>query len=381
MDQPFGTLDVKLGNQIVAWGVANSLRVVDVLNPTDNREFGMTDLEDIRLPATMTRLDYYIDDLKLEAVAVHQIKFNKIAPYGSDFNPSSLKSTEVIPESNAENTEFGLAVIGTFNGWDGSLHWAQYFDDTAHTSKMTQSMSGKKIEQNTGNIFRLAACLGLSVDIIEPTGFIFEDKRFRRSSMDYINHVDYKKHIDWDSFYQWSMEQHYRLILLTTKSQKKYYEYKYKINDILPGSLKGSIHLDNVKKTSEGVLGRPHLAREMVRLKIVSNSSEAFDEYLSPYNVEKKNLAAKEAIHLIRQSGGVPVVAHPGERQYSLYNPAKGRDFKDVPDMVDELISDADVNVKLAALSNSSCTEDMLIKAGKDNENYSHYLKWRLYQK
>ena len=89
------------------------------------------------------------------------------------------------------------------------------------------------IPQNTGNILRLAACLGLSVDIIEPTGYIFDDKRFKRSSMDYINHVDYKKYIDWDSFYKWSLEQHYRLILLTTKSQKKYYKHKFKNNDIL----------------------------------------------------------------------------------------------------------------------------------------------------
>jgi len=129
---PFGSLDIKLGKQIVSWGVANSLRVVDVLNPTDDREFGMTDLEDIRLPINMTKLDYYIGDLKLEAVAVHEIKFNKSAPFGSDFNPTTQKINEVIPESSAENTEYGLALIGTFSGWDASLHWAQYFDDTAH---------------------------------------------------------------------------------------------------------------------------------------------------------------------------------------------------------------------------------------------------------
>jgi len=129
---PFGNLDIKLGKQIVSWGVANSLRVVDVLNPTDSREFGMTDLEDVRLPIAMTKLDYYLGNLKLEAVAVHQIEFNKSAPFGSDFNPSTQKINEVIPESSAENTEYGLALIGTFSGWDASLHWAQYFDDTAN---------------------------------------------------------------------------------------------------------------------------------------------------------------------------------------------------------------------------------------------------------
>jgi hypothetical protein len=92
----------------------------------------MTDLEDIRLPINMTKIDYFIGDLKLEAVAVHQIRFNKSAPFGSDFNPSTQKINEVIPESSAENTEYGLALIGTFSGWDASLHWAQYFDDSAH---------------------------------------------------------------------------------------------------------------------------------------------------------------------------------------------------------------------------------------------------------
>ena len=125
-------MDIKLGKQIVSWGVANSLRVVDVLNPTDDREFGMTDFEDIRLPINMTKLDYYIGELKLEAVAVHKIKFNKSAPFGSDFNPATQIINEVIPESSTENTEYGLALIGTFSGWDASLHWAQYFDDTAH---------------------------------------------------------------------------------------------------------------------------------------------------------------------------------------------------------------------------------------------------------
>ena len=129
---PFGSLDIKLGKQIVAWGVANSLRVVDVLNPTDSREFGMTDLEDVRLPIAMTKLDYYIGDLKLEAVVVHEIKFNKSAPIGSDFNPSTQRINEVIQESSTENTEYGLAVFGSFSGWDASLHWAQYFDDTPH---------------------------------------------------------------------------------------------------------------------------------------------------------------------------------------------------------------------------------------------------------
>ena len=89
------------------------------------------------------------------------------------------------------------------------------------------------IPQNTGNIFRLGACLGIEVDIIEPTGYVFDDKRFKRSSMDYINHIEYKRHLDWEIFYKWSKKNNFRLILLTTKSKQKYTEYQFKNNDIL----------------------------------------------------------------------------------------------------------------------------------------------------
>ncbi|MBG56490.1 MAG: ligand-binding protein SH3 [Deltaproteobacteria bacterium] len=125
----FGSLDIRLGSQILAWGVADNFRVVDVLNPTDNREYGMTDIEDVRIPLPITRIDYYLGSYKLQTVAVHQIKFNKSAPLGSDYNSTTTEIEEIIPESNTENTEFGLALYGTFRGWDASFHWAQYFDD------------------------------------------------------------------------------------------------------------------------------------------------------------------------------------------------------------------------------------------------------------
>ena len=89
------------------------------------------------------------------------------------------------------------------------------------------------IPQNTGNIFRLGACLGINDDIIEPAVYVFDDKRFKRASMDYINHIDYKRHIDWEAFFNWSKKNNFRLILLTTKVDKKYYDYNFKNNDIL----------------------------------------------------------------------------------------------------------------------------------------------------
>ena len=89
------------------------------------------------------------------------------------------------------------------------------------------------IPQNTGNIFRLGACMGVAVDIIEPTGFVFDDKKFRRSAMDYIDHLEYKKHNDWQHFYQWIKENKFRLILMTTKSEDSLYNFEFRSSDIL----------------------------------------------------------------------------------------------------------------------------------------------------
>ena len=89
------------------------------------------------------------------------------------------------------------------------------------------------IPQNAGNIFRLGACLGIPIDIIEPAGFVIDDKRLRRASMDYHDYLDLTKHISWENFYDWSKINSYRLILLTTKSQKSYYNYIFQNNDIL----------------------------------------------------------------------------------------------------------------------------------------------------
>ena len=89
------------------------------------------------------------------------------------------------------------------------------------------------IPQNAGNIFRLGACLGIPVDIIEPAGFVIDDKRLKRASMDYYDYLELKKHLSWEKFYEWSKDNSYRLILLTTKSKKNYLDFRFQKNDRL----------------------------------------------------------------------------------------------------------------------------------------------------
>ena len=127
------SLDIKAGRQIVVWGKSDNIRVTDVLNPLDLREPGLTDIEDLRLPVTMTRIDYYIGHWGLTGIAVHEIRFNKSPEYGSDFCPAEMSLPhEDKPKSRAENTEFALAVNGIFSGWDISFYGAHIYDDMPH---------------------------------------------------------------------------------------------------------------------------------------------------------------------------------------------------------------------------------------------------------
>jgi len=127
------SLDIKLGRQIVVWGKSDSIRVTDVLNPLDIREPGLTDIEDLRLPVAMSKLDYYIGDWSLTGIAIHEIRFNKSPEYGSDFYPASQPPPhEDKPDSCLKNTEYAAAINGIFSGWDISFYWADYYNDMPH---------------------------------------------------------------------------------------------------------------------------------------------------------------------------------------------------------------------------------------------------------
>jgi len=89
------------------------------------------------------------------------------------------------------------------------------------------------IAQNTGTILRLAACLGIAVDIIEPAGFPVSDKAFRRSGMDYLDHVTWKRHDDFSAFETWRAAEGRRLVLMTTRAALPYAAFAFQPGDVL----------------------------------------------------------------------------------------------------------------------------------------------------
>jgi tRNA (cytidine/uridine-2'-O-)-methyltransferase len=96
---------------------------------------------------------------------------------------------------------------------------------------MRIAMFEPEIAGNVGAVLRLGACFGVAVDLIEPMGFTWDDRRVRRAAMDYIDHVSIARHAGFDAFRQSTAAQ--RLVLFTTKASDTLYEFAFQPSDVL----------------------------------------------------------------------------------------------------------------------------------------------------
>jgi len=88
------------------------------------------------------------------------------------------------------------------------------------------------IAGNTGTILRLAACFGLTVDLIEPAGFDASDRALKRAGMDYLAMATLRRHADFACFLKERPPQS-RLVLLTTKAETIYTDFAFQPGDCL----------------------------------------------------------------------------------------------------------------------------------------------------
>ena len=91
------------------------------------------------------------------------------------------------------------------------------------------------IPQNTGTILRLAACLGVAVDVIGPTGFDMSDRSLRRAGLDYLDHVDLTRHVSFGAFDAALSGGGLppRLILLTSHGAVSHLNFQFEASDVL----------------------------------------------------------------------------------------------------------------------------------------------------
>ncbi len=153
-------LDLKLGRQVVNWGRSDTLRVNDVLNPLDNREPALADIESLRLPVTMAKADYYLGDWKFTAIVIPEARYDRNPPLGSDFFPAfsfddlapfpgrdewlifdllggAIDAGVELPDRSESQwggtPEFAGAIGGIFSGWDITFYASRTFQNRTST--------------------------------------------------------------------------------------------------------------------------------------------------------------------------------------------------------------------------------------------------------
>ena len=107
-----------------------------------------------------------------------------------------------------------------------------------------------EIPQNAGTMIRMAACFGLPVDIIEPCGFIFDDRRFDRAGMDYLKETEINRYVSFDAYLEEKPQG--RLILLTTKASLPYTRFRFEKDDILLMGRESAGVPEEVHKQADG---------------------------------------------------------------------------------------------------------------------------------
>ncbi len=136
-------IDLKVGRQIVVWGKSDSIRVTDVINPMDNRQPGMTDIEDLRLSIGMAKLDYYVGEWNFSAMVIGESRIMIEAPARSEYFPVDTIFTVPggvpdpflhleTPNSTWRDMQYAFALNGVFSGYDISFYGAYVLDQKWH---------------------------------------------------------------------------------------------------------------------------------------------------------------------------------------------------------------------------------------------------------
>ncbi len=88
-----------------------------------------------------------------------------------------------------------------------------------------------EIPQNAGTLIRLGACVGVAIDIIEPTGFVWSDKHLKRAGMDYVDLANVKRFENWETYKD--QQQSKRIVLIDTKATTSFWDFAFEPEDIL----------------------------------------------------------------------------------------------------------------------------------------------------
>jgi tRNA (cytidine/uridine-2'-O-)-methyltransferase len=98
---------------------------------------------------------------------------------------------------------------------------------------LTLALYEPDIAANTGAMLRSCACFGADAAIVEPAGFVFSDRRFRRGGMDYIDALRIDRHASFAAFEAWRRGEWRRLVLLTTQGDVALWDFRFQPGDVV----------------------------------------------------------------------------------------------------------------------------------------------------
>ncbi len=142
------------------------------------------------------------------------------------------------------------------------------------------------IPQNTAAIARTCSCLGAVLEIIEPCGFLLNDKRFKRVVMDYLDEKLMRVYKSSDEFFE--AKKNDRVVLMTTKASKIYTEFKFKGNDTLLFGRESAGVPDEVHKRLENRLKIP-MTEKKRSLNLASSVAIVLSENIRQSNIYGSN--------------------------------------------------------------------------------------------
>lgn len=134
-----------------------------------------------------------------------------------------------------------------------------------------------EIAGNVGAVLRLGACFGVAVDLIEPMGFAWDDRRVRRTAMDYIDHVEVRRHPDFAGFREAAGPG--RLVLLTTKAEDSLFATEFRPDDVLLFGKESAGVPDAVRETCDLAVRIP-LRPEVRSFNLATSAAIALAEAL-----------------------------------------------------------------------------------------------------
>jgi hypothetical protein len=211
--------DFRIGQQQIVWGKTDGLRMLDIINPLDLREFILDDFLDSRIGLWSARLNYYVDiggaEHEFEFVLIPDARVTKLAPTGSRWGfptlvpPPGIVAVVLSPEKpnwSAKNSEFGFAWRANISGWDLSLNYFYGWKDnpnlfrqfsgtilTLQTRHLRMHTAGGSFANAFGAFVvrgEMAVNLGEGID---TTGISFATSVVRRTTLNGALAVDYSK--------------------------------------------------------------------------------------------------------------------------------------------------------------------------------------------